>query len=119
MSTLVALYFWGGDDTIERFWGKRIAARGIYQSSVDSSHSNIVKTSGLRWLCLMLLVLIPWALPFFTVLAPSKRYNENQNRRHRCVIGYPIEKFMLWLIVVLPPLTHRLFPNTKTAENTV
>jgi hypothetical protein len=49
----------GIDDTIERRWGKRIAARGIYRDPVRSSDSHFVKTSGLRWLSLMLLVEIP------------------------------------------------------------
>src|SRR5919199_3490137 len=42
------------DDTIERRWGKQIAARGIYRDPVRSSHSHLVKASGLRWLSLML-----------------------------------------------------------------
>ena len=59
----------GLDDTLERRWGKRIAARGIYRDPVRSSQAHVVKTSGLRWLSLMLLVPIPWAqqvwaLPF-------------------------------------------------------
>jgi DDE superfamily endonuclease len=73
------------DDTIERRRGARIAARGIYRDPVQSSHSNFVKTSGLRWLCLMLVVPIPWArrhwaLPFCSVLAPSQRYYLNRGR---------------------------------------
>ena len=69
----------GVDDTIERRWGRKIRARGIYRDPVRSSHSHFVKASGLRWLCTMLLVPIPWAqrvwaLPFLTVLAPSERY---------------------------------------------
>ncbi len=40
----------GIDDTIERRWGKCIAARGIYRDPVRSSDSHFVKTSGLRWL---------------------------------------------------------------------
>lgn len=78
----------GIDDTVERRRGKRIAARGIYRDPVRSSDSHFVKTSGLRWLSLMLLVEIPWAqrtwaLPFLTVLAPSKRYHQALNRRHK------------------------------------
>lgn len=78
----------GLDDTIERRWGKRIAARGIYRDPVRSSHSHLVKASGLRWLSLMLLVQIPWAkrtwaLPFLTVLAPSKHYNHIHRHRHK------------------------------------
>lgn len=75
----------GLDDTIERRWGGKIAARGIYRDPVRSSDSHFVKTSGLRWLSLMLLTEIPWAgrvwaLPFLTVLAPSERYWEQQGR---------------------------------------
>jgi hypothetical protein len=78
----------GLDDTIERRWGKRIQARGIYRDPVRSSRSHFVKTSGLRWLSLMLLVEIPWAgrvwaLPFLTVLAPSQRYDQKRQRRHK------------------------------------
>lgn len=78
----------GLDDTIERRWGKRIEARGIYRDPVRSSDSHFVKTSGLRWLSLMLLVPIPWAqkvwaLPFLTVLAPSQRYHQTHHRRHK------------------------------------
>ena len=69
----------GLDDTIERRWGAKITARGIYRDPVRSSDSHFVKTSGLRWLSLMLLTPIPWAgrvwaLPFLTALAPSERY---------------------------------------------
>ena|SRR5258708_4826066 len=49
----------GIDDTIERRWGLHIKARGIYRDPVRSSHSHLVKASGLRWLCTMLLVPIP------------------------------------------------------------
>jgi hypothetical protein len=51
----------GIDDTIERRWGKRIEAKGIYRDPVRSSHSHFVKASGLGWLSLMLLRPIPWA----------------------------------------------------------
>lgn len=83
----------GLDDTIERRWGKRIAARGIYRDPVRSSQEHFVKTSGLRWLSLMLLVPIPWAqqvwaLPFLTVLAPSERYNHQQGHRHKALTDW-------------------------------
>ena len=51
----------GLDDTIERPWGFRIAARGIYRDPVRSSHSHFVKMNGLRWISLMLLSPILWA----------------------------------------------------------
>jgi DDE superfamily endonuclease len=78
----------GLDDTLERRWGAKIKARGIYRDPVRSSESHLVKASGLRWLSLMLLPQIPWAgrvwaLPFLTVLAPSERYARERQRRHK------------------------------------
>src|SRR5215207_5126073 len=78
----------GLDDTIERRWGAKIKARGIYRDPVRSSHGHFVKASGLRWLCVMLLAPIPWAgcvwaLPFLTVLAPSERYATERGHRHK------------------------------------
>ncbi|WP_341897187.1 transposase [Sphingobium sp. YR657] len=67
----------GMDDTIERRWGRRINARGIYRDPVRSSHGHFVKTSGLRWLSFMVLTPVSWtslikALPILTLLAPSE-----------------------------------------------
>lgn len=78
----------GLDETLERRWGKKIKARGIYRDAVRSSHSYFVKCSGLRWMCLMLLTPVSWAkrvwaLPFLTVLAPSERYNKQRGIRHK------------------------------------
>lgn len=81
----------GLDDTIERRWGPKISARGIYRDPVRSSHGHFVKASGLRWLSAMLLVPIPWAgrvwaLPFLTVLVPSERSSAARGRRHKTLI---------------------------------
>ena len=78
----------GLDDHIERRRGDKIAAKGIYRDAVRSSKSFFVKTSGLRWVCLMLLAPIPWAqrlwaLPFLTVLAPSERYHQEREMAHK------------------------------------
>jgi DDE superfamily endonuclease len=83
----------GLDDTIERRWGRKIQARGIYRDPVRSSHSHFVKTSGLRWLTLLLLVEIPWAgriwaWPFLTVLAPSARYHRKRHRHHKTLLDW-------------------------------
>src|SRR4029453_14513843 len=76
------------DETIERRWGVRIRARGIYRDPVRSSHGHFCKASGLRWITLMLLAPIPWvgrvwALPFLTVLAPSERYAHERGVQHK------------------------------------
>jgi hypothetical protein len=78
----------GIDETLERRWGKKIAARGVYRDPVRSTHETFVKSSGLRWVCAMLLVEIPWAsrvwaLPFLSALAPSERYAARRGRRHK------------------------------------
>jgi hypothetical protein len=95
----------GLDDTIERRWGAKIAARGIYRDPVRSSRSHFVKVSGLRWLCMMLAVPIPWAtrvwaLPFLTALCPSERYHDNQGKRHKTLTDWTrqmIKQVKRWL----------------------
>jgi len=95
----------GLDETIERRWGARIAAKGLYRDAVRSSKGYFVKVSGLRWLCLMLLVPIPWAgrawaLPFLTVLAPSERHDRAHRRRHKKLTDWARQALLLlrrWL----------------------
>ena len=83
----------GIDDTIERRRGKRISAKGIDRDPVRSSKAFFVKTSGLRWLSLMLLAPIAWAgrvwaLPFLTVLTPSERYCRERGLRHKTLTDW-------------------------------
>jgi len=83
----------GMDDTIERRWGRRISARGIYRDPVRSSHGHFVKASGLRWLSFMVLTPVPWAsllkaLPVLTLLAPSERADHQRGRRHKLLTDW-------------------------------
>jgi hypothetical protein len=83
----------GVDDTIERRWGPKIKARGLYRDPVRPSRGHFVRASGLRWLSLMVMVPISWAgrrwaLPFLTVLAPSKRWSTERGRRHKTVVDW-------------------------------
>jgi hypothetical protein len=83
----------GIDDTIERRWGHKISARGIYRDPVRSSKGHFVKTSGLRWLSAQLLVHIPWAgrimgRPFLTMLAPSKRFYADAQRAPKTLLDW-------------------------------
>jgi hypothetical protein len=78
----------GIDETLERRYGRKIAARGVYRDPVRSTHETFVKSSGLRWVCAMLLVEVPWAsrvwaLPFLSALAPSERYAAKRGKRHK------------------------------------
>jgi hypothetical protein len=95
----------GIDETIERRRGSKIGARGIYRDPVRSSKEFFVKTSGLRWISMMLLTPIPWAqrvwaLPFLTVLAPSQRYHEQHGKRHKTITDWArqmIRQLHRWL----------------------
>jgi hypothetical protein len=78
----------GIDETLERRYGRKIYARGVYRDPVRSTHETFVKSSGLRWVCVMLLVEIPWTsrvwtLPFLSALAPSERYAAKRGKRHK------------------------------------
>ena len=102
----------GIDETLERR-GKKISAKGIYRDPVRSSREHFVKTSALRWVCLTLLVPVPWAsrvwsLPFLSALAYSERYAEEQGKRHKTLTDwagqllllvrrwYPEREIVLW-----------------------
>lgn len=95
----------GIDEHLERRRGRKIAAKGIYHDPVRSSKAWKVKTSGLRWVCMMLLVPVPWAqrvwaLPFLTVLAPSERYSAERKRQHKPLIRWAqqmIRQVRTWL----------------------
>jgi hypothetical protein len=83
----------GIDETIERRWGRKIEKRGIYRDGVRSSGTHFVKSSGLRWISLMLLVPVSWAkrvwaLPFLTVLAPSERYAQQRGKEHKKITDW-------------------------------
>jgi hypothetical protein len=90
----------GVDETLERRQGKRIAAKGIYRDPARSSHSHLVKTSALRWVCLTLLAEVPWAsrvwaLPFVCALAPSERYAQERGRRHKSLTEWAWQMLLL------------------------
>ena len=58
----------GIDEARERRRGKRITAKGTYYDPVRSSKNIIVKSTGLRWISMMLLAPIPWpGLPLVSV----------------------------------------------------
>lgn len=97
----------GVDETLERRRGSKIAAAGIYRDPVRSSKGHFVKVRALRWVCVMLLVPIPWAertwaLPFLAALAPSERYDHAQGRRHKALTDWARQ---------LVRLVHRWYPE--------
>jgi DDE superfamily endonuclease len=120
----------GLDDTLERRRGATIKAKGIYRDPVRSSRSHVVKASGLRWLCAMVLAEIPWArrvwaLPFLTALCPSARYHQQQGQRHKSLpqwAGQLIGLIHRWLpgreVVVVTDSSYAVIELLKQVSDT-
>ena len=82
----------GIDETLERRWGSRISAKGIFRDAVRSTGTHMVRASGLRWVSLMWLTHIPWAnrtwaLPVLTALA-SESYHQRMRRPHKKITDW-------------------------------
>lgn len=83
----------GADETLERRRGARIAGLGCFRDAARSTAKNKVKSMGLRWVSMMLLVNVPWnrrvwALPFLTVLAPNRASNQASGKRHKTSLDW-------------------------------
>lgn len=81
------------DETFERRKGKKIVHKGSYRDPIRSSQKHVVYCFGLKWICMMVIIYLPlverhWALPFLTVLAPSKAYNKQMGKRHKTTIDW-------------------------------
>ncbi len=89
----------GVDESIERRKGKKIKVKGCYRDAVRSSKSRVIHCFGLKWICMMAIVPLPWskrcwALPFLSVLAPSKNYSQSQNKRHKTTVDWTCQMIM-------------------------
>jgi len=90
----------GIDETLERRRGKQIRAKGVYRDPLLSSRERFVKTSGLRWICVVLLAEVRWAsrvwaLPFLSALAHSERYAKEQGKRHKKLTDWAWQLLLL------------------------
>jgi hypothetical protein len=80
------------DETLERRRGKKIAYKSYFRDVVRSTSQHPLKSEGIRWLCVALLVQVPWnesrqwALPFLTVPALAPATSEKLGKPHRTVI---------------------------------
>jgi hypothetical protein len=80
------------DETLERRWGRKIKYKGIFRDAVRSTKKKVVHSSGLRWLCLSIVVPVPWnrrtwALPFLTVLLLAPKTSAKLGQRHRTSVA--------------------------------
>ena len=120
----------GLDDTLEGRCGERIKAKGIYRDPVRSSRSHLVKASGLRWLCALVLAEIPWAgrvwaLPFLTALGPSERDHQQRGQRHKSLPQWAGQRMGLihrWLpgrqVVVVTDSSYAVIELLKQVSDT-
>jgi len=79
------------DGTLERRRGRRIAYKGRFHDAVRSDGQQVVTSEGVHWLCLMLLVPVPWsrrpwALPFLSVPTLAPATSAKLGKRHRTTV---------------------------------
>jgi len=84
------------DETLERRKGRKIKAKGRHRDAVRSTQGEVVKCWGLKWICLTLLVPLPWsprpwALPFMTLLAPPAQADAKAGRRHKTPVDWTVQ----------------------------
>ena len=79
------------DETLERRRGRRLAWKGWFRDPVRSTARKPVTSPGVRWLCVAVLVPLPWrarpwALPVLTVPALAPATSKKLGKRHRTVV---------------------------------
>lgn len=92
------------DETLERRQGKKIVYKGWFRDAVRSTATKVVTSLGIRWLCLCLLVSVPWsrrpwALPFLAVPVLSEKTCQKRNKPHRSGVwwtAFLLKKIRAW-----------------------
>jgi hypothetical protein len=92
------------DETLERRRGRKIKYKGWFRDPIRSTVSHVSKSLGIRWICLAILVPVPWsqrlwALPFMTIPALGPKTSDKLKKRHRTIIDWAmimIEKVRTW-----------------------
>lgn len=92
------------DETLERRRGCKIKYKGWFRDPIRSTIKHVSKSLGIRWICLAILVPVPWsqrlwALPFMTIPALGPKTSAKLNKRHRTIVGWAmimIDKVRRW-----------------------
>jgi hypothetical protein len=92
------------DETLERRRGPRIKYKGWFRDPIRSTVNHVSKSLGIRWICLAILVPVPWsqrlwALPFMTIPALGPKTSDKLKKRHRTIVEWAmmmIEKVRTW-----------------------
>jgi len=79
------------DETLERRRGPMIKLKGWCHDALLSATGKVALSLGIRWICLAILVTLPWsrrpwALPFMVVPAPTPNNSARRGRRHRTLV---------------------------------
>jgi hypothetical protein len=78
------------DGTLERRRGRKIAFKGRFHDAVRSQTGHVATSEGIHWVCLLLLVTLPWsrrrwALPFLAIPTFTPATSSRLGQRHRTV----------------------------------
>jgi hypothetical protein len=92
------------DETLERRRGRRIKYKGWFRDPIRSTVNHVSKSLGIRWICLAILVPVPWsqrlwALPFLALPALGPKTSDKLRKRHRTIVDWAmimIEKVRTW-----------------------
>jgi hypothetical protein len=88
------------DETLERRQGQKIKYKGWFRDPIRSTAKHVVTTLGLRWICLAVLVPVPWSKrALHDRLGTWKKTDAKLNKRHRTLVQwteYMIDKVRRW-----------------------
>ena len=92
------------DETLERRRGPQIKYKGWFRDPLRSTLTHVSKSLGIRWICLALLVPVPWsqrlwALPFMTIPALGPTTSAKLKKRHRTIVEWAmimVDKVRAW-----------------------
>jgi hypothetical protein len=92
------------DETLERRRGPQIKYKGWFRDPLRSTLTHVSKCLGIRWICLALLVPVPWsprlwALPFMTIPALGPQTSARLKKRHRTLVAWAmlmVDKVRRW-----------------------
>lgn len=81
------------DETLERRRGPQIKYKGRFYDAVRSTPRHPVTTLGIRWICLSILVALPWsrrpwALPFMVMPALAPGTSAKLGKRHHTTVEW-------------------------------
>jgi hypothetical protein len=76
------------DGTLERRRGRKVAWKGRFHDATRSQSGHVVTSDGIHWVCVMLLVTVPWsrrrwALPFLAIPTFSPATSAKLGKPHR------------------------------------